>query len=121
MFKFSVLALATVLPFSALADGQILVGDVFDDPRSIGRTAIAEFYFLEEGLPHISVEMTYDKQDFMTVIITETGFADDSVAGSRIRYVLREREEGGWVVTETESLQKCYRTENKDWQKGPCV
>ena len=110
----------SLLSSTSFANGYS-VGDTFADPMQIATEALAAFSMEEEGRPGIEVNVSVDFFGQMTILIAETGFADDSVAGLRRQYVLAP-EDGMWTLIFQRRDQLCYRGANTvTWQAEPCL
>jgi len=113
-------ALALCLLAAPAVATDYAVGDTFDDPLQIARDAFAGFAYEEEGRPAMSVDVSVDFFGAMTILVAETGFADDSVNGQRYQYVLSQTE-GVWTLTVVQSQFLCYRgTNTVTWQTDLC-
>lgn len=108
-----------LLTTAAHADGYA-VGDTFDDPLQIAQEALADFSYTEEGRPAMEVDVSLDFYGQMTILVAETGFADDSVNGARTQYVLTQQD-GVWTLDFTRREFLCYRGMNTvTWQTNLC-
>ena len=113
-------ALAVFLFATPAIATDYAVGDTVTDPLQIATEVLADFNFAEEGRPELSVNVSVDFFGAMTLLISETGFADDSVRGARDQYVLSRRD-GVWTITFAERQYLCYRgTNTVTWQTGLC-
>ncbi len=116
-FAFALCLLATPLHANGYA-----VGDTFEDPMVLATEVFEGFLSEEEGNPGIEVNVSVDFFGNMTILVAETGFADDSVRGVRNQYVLEPGEDGVWTLIYTHQQQLCYRGANTvTWQDGLCV
>lgn len=108
-----------LLTTTAHADGYA-VGDTFDDPLQIAQQAFADFSYGEEGRPAMDVEVSLDFFGQMTILVAETGFADDSVNGLRMQYVLNQQD-GIWTLDYMQQQVLCRRGSNTvTWQTNLC-
>lgn len=118
MFRPLSLALS-LLAAPAFANGYS-VGDTFEDPMQIAQEAVAVFNMEEEGRPGIEVDVSVDFFGQITILVANTGFADDSVAGARTQYVLNQQN-GVWTLTYTRTDYMCGRGANTvTWQTDLC-
>lgn len=109
-----------VLTSAAHADGYV-VGDTVEDPLQIAQGHLADFYYEEEGGPRIEVDVRMGFLGRITILVAETGYADDSIAGQRWHYVL-EQGEVDWTLIYFDVQQMCGRGLNTvTWQDGPCI
>lgn len=114
------IALAAALLTSPLHADGFAVGDRLDDPMVIATEVFEGFPPEEEGRPGIEVDVSMDFFGQMTILVAETGFADDSVAGQRTQYVLSEID-GQWEVTFMRTQALCRRGANTvTWQTDLC-
>ena len=112
--------LFTFLTSAVFADGYE-VGDTFEDPMVIAREAFVGFPPEEEGRPGVEVSASTDFFGQMTILVAQTGFADDSVSGQREQYVLTEMD-GVWTVTFRRTDYLCRRGANTvTWQGDSCL
>jgi hypothetical protein len=113
----------------AFADGvEILDGfsdfrlpDVtsYDQPMSLISDWVMGFPGEGEGRPSLTVTSAVGDDGNLTMEITETGLADDSVSAIQRRYVL-ERAEGGWSLVGYGHRQQCWRGETGVWTASAC-
>ncbi len=62
-----------------------------------------------------------DVTDDLTVIITDDGYADDSVRGVQYKFQLKLNEKGIWQVTSAEKAQRCWQGRgHQDYSPKPC-
>ena len=116
------LSLCFALFASAANANGYAVGDTFEDPMVLATEVFEGFPTEEEGNPGIEVDVSVDFFGNMTILVAETGFADDSVRGVRNQYVLEPGEDGVWTMIFIDRQQLCYRGANTvTWQDGPCV
>lgn len=128
MLRSAFLSLILVTP--AFADGvTILPGysdfrtpknTIVDMPMSYVQDWVAGFP--EEGA-HAALQLDagYNDAGILTIEITESGLADDSVSAIQKRFELRLREDWRWELVAYGFRQKCYRGGNGDWQANPCA
>lgn len=110
----------TLLTSTAHADGYA-VGDTFQDPMEIAQAAFADFDFYTEGRPAVSVDVSVDFFNQMTILVANSGFADDSVSGQRDQYVLQQGDGEIWTIIFTRTEYRCGRGANTvTWQTGFC-
>jgi hypothetical protein len=114
------IAVAAALLASPIhADGYV-VGDRLDDPMVIAQEAFAGFPPDEEGRPGVEVSASTDFFGQVSILVAQTGFADDSVAGQREQYVLSEGD-GMWEITFRRTDYMCRRGANTvTWQTDLC-
>ncbi|ABD53047.1 hypothetical protein [Jannaschia sp. CCS1] len=109
-----------LLTSTAHADG-FAVGDTFMDPMEIAQSAFADFNYYGEGRPAITVDASVDFFNQMTILVAETGFADDSVDGVRNQYVLQQGDGEVWTIIFTRTDYRCGRGANTvTWQTNLC-
>ena len=128
MFRSAVFSLALVTP--AFAEGvTILPGysdfrtpdeTVVDMPMSYVQDWVAAFP--EEGA-NAALQLTanFDEAGILTIEVTESGLADDSVSAIQQRFDLRQREDWRWQLVAYGFRQQCYRGGTGDWQANPCI
>ncbi len=117
LFRATFLALMLASP--AIADGYA-VGDTFDDPLQIAREAVGGYNLPDEGRPRLEVDISTDFFGQVTILVAETGFADDSVNGQRDQYVLTQQD-GVWTLVFTRTEFRCQRGANTvTWQSDLC-
>ena len=117
---FARLTLCLALLSTAAHADDYAVGQTFDNPMQIAYNEMAAFSYDGEGRPMIDVEVSSDFSGQVTLLIAETGFADDSVAGERNHYVLTQQD-GVWTLIYTEQSFMCWRGLNTvTWQSGYC-
>lgn len=115
------LALCLSLLASAAHANGYVVGDTFEDPMQIAQEAVMTFGSEEEGRPGIEVDVSVDFYGAITILVANTGFADDSVRGERNQYVLEQGNDGVWTLTYTRTDYLCGRGANTvTWQEGFC-
>lgn len=108
-----------LLSGTAHANGYA-VGDTFEDPMQIAQEAVAFFPMDGEGRPGIEVDVSMDFFGQMTILVANTGFADDSVRGERNQYVLAQQD-GVWTLVYTRRDFMCQRGSNTvTWQTDLC-
>lgn len=113
-------SLFCLLTSAAYADGYG-VGDTFEDPMQIAAQAFASFNPDQEGRPGIEVDVSVDFFNRITILVAETGFADDSVRGQRTQYLLEQGGDLTWTVTDTRITYLCGRGANTvTWQSDLC-
>lgn len=114
------LTLCFALLTTAAHANDYTVGDTFDDPMQIAQDAVAVFSLEEEGRPGIEVDVSIDFFGQITILVANTGLADDSVRGERNQYVLAQ-EDGVWTLIYTHTDYQCYRGANTvTWQSQFC-
>lgn len=114
------IAAAAALLVSPLHADDFSVGDTFDDPMVVAMDVFEGFPPEEEGRPGIEIDVSMDFFGQMTILVAETGFADDSVAGLRRQYVLSEIDDV-WEITFIRTQVLCGRGANTvTWQTNPC-
>ncbi|WP_224816596.1 hypothetical protein [Hasllibacter sp. MH4015] len=108
-----------LLATTAHADGYA-VGDTIEDPMQIAREAFEGFPPDDEGRPGVEVSASTDFFGALTILVAQTGFADDSVAGQREQYVLN-RVDNMWEITFRRTDYLCRRGANTvTWQGDLC-
>jgi hypothetical protein len=108
-----------LLTSAAHANGYA-IGDTFDDPMQIAQEAVAVFNLEEEGRPGIEVDISIDFFGQITILVANTGLADDSVNGERNQHVLLQ-EGGVWTLIYTRTDFLCRRGSNTvTWQTDFC-
>ncbi|MGI3184709.1 hypothetical protein [Nioella aestuarii] len=113
----------------ALADGvQILDGysdfrvpevTSYDQPMTLVSDWVLGFPEEGEGRPALNLSSAIGDDGHLTIEITETGLADDSVSAVQRRYVL-ERTETGWTLVGYGHRQQCWRGETSEWTASAC-
>ncbi len=116
------LTLCFALFASAANANGYTVGDTFEDPMVLATEVLDRYLAEEEGNPGVEVDVSTDFFGNMTILVAETGFADDSVRGVRNQYVLEPGEDGVWTLIYMHQQQLCYRGVNTvTWQDGLCA
>lgn len=114
------MSLCFALFASAANANGYAVGDTFEDPMVIATEVFEGFPPDEEGRPGIEVDVSMDFFGQMTILVAETGFADDSVSGQREQYVLSQID-GVWEITFRRTDYMCGRGANTvTWQTDLC-
>lgn len=119
MLRLTALALCIGLPCHAQDFGSS-VGDVVPSLSDLTDPFVSAFEYFGEGRPALNISMAPNDENYLEVIIEESGFLDDSVEGQRAIYVVTRTAEG-WEVLQAEIQQRCYRGENRDWTSDPCL
>ena len=115
------LAIALALLTTPLHADGFEVGDTFEDPMVLATQVFEGFPPEEEGRPGIEIDVSMDFFGNMTILVAETGFADDSVAGIRTQYVL-EPGDGVWTLVYHTTQVLCGRGLNTvTWQDDGCI
>lgn len=91
----------------------------YDQPMTLVSDWVMSFPREGEGRPSLSVTSTIGDDRSLTIEITETGLADDSVSAVQRRYVL-ERADAGWTLVGYGHRQRCWRGETGVWTASPC-
>lgn len=109
-----------LLTTAAHADGYA-VGDTFEDPLQIAHEALASFpYAGDERPPEFSVDVSAHYSGQITILVSDTGLADDSVRGERTQYVLNPQD-GAWTLNFMHRQYLCWRGVNTvTWQTDLC-
>lgn len=77
--------------------------------------------FLEEGSrADLTVTVVFSDDGLLTVEITESGVADDSVSAIQKRFDLRRTDDRRWALVAYGFRQKCARGGTIGWQADPC-
>ena len=113
---------AALLATPLHSDGIPAVGDTYEDPLALIMEAFEYFPSEEEGRPRIQIDASMDVFDRMSILVTRTGYADDSTAGGRQHYVLEPGDDGVWTLIYYNAQVLCARGANTvTWQDGGCV
>lgn len=103
------------------ADGYPAVGDTFEDPLGLITEAFEFFLSEDAGRPRIQIDASMDVFDRMSIVVAETGFADDSTAGQRAHFVL-EQGNSLWTLVYYHTQVLCARGVNTvTWQNGGII
>lgn len=63
-----------------------------------------------------------DVTDDLTVIVTDDGYADDSVRGVQYKFQIKLNEQGTWKVVSAEKAQRCWEGRgHDDYTAEPCI
>ena len=113
----------------ALADGvEILDGysdfrlpemTSYDQPMTLISDWIMEFPGEGEGRPALDVSSAIGEDGILSIEITESGLADDSVSAVQRRYVFA-RGDGAWTLVGYGHRQQCWRGDSRDWTASSC-
>jgi hypothetical protein len=92
--------------------------ETFPVPQAVFASALAEYPESREGRQELELSVAERDDGTYVVLLTRTGFLDDSVNGDQQRALLRP-DGGGWRVTELGERWRCYRG-HSDWGTTPC-
>ena len=63
-----------------------------------------------------------DVADALTIIVTDDGYADDSVRGEKFRFELKLDDRGFWKVVTAGKAQRCWENRgHEDYSPAPCL
>jgi len=91
----------------------------YDQPMALISDWVLGFPEGAEGRPALNVVSGIGEGGVLTIEITESGLADDSVYAVQRRYVL-EPGDGGWTLTGYGHRQQCWRDDPREWTAAPC-
>lgn len=91
------------------------------DPTRVVANLIERF--AETRSRNIEIVSKYaDITEDLTVIITDDGYADDSVRGAQYKFRLKLNDQGIWEVTSAEKAQRCWKGRgHQDYSPQPCI
>lgn len=97
-----------------------LPAETFAVPQGVFASALEGFPEGREGRQELELEVSKREDGAYVVILTRTGFLDDSVEGDQRRAVLT-REESGWRAVELGERWRCWPDRgHTDWGTTPC-
>ncbi|HMO79286.1 MAG TPA: hypothetical protein PKD24_00705 [Pyrinomonadaceae bacterium] len=96
-------------------------GRASDDPLGVISVLVGSF----EDMLTRSVEVRADSveaAEMLTVVVTDDGYADDSVRGAQYRFRLRKDAEGNWRVTAASRGWRCQPGRgSQEFSAKPCI
>lgn len=96
-------------------------GRASDDPFGIISVLVGSF----EDMLTRSVEVRADSveaAEMLTVVVTDDGYADDSVRGAQYRFRLRKDAKGNWRVTAASQGWRCHPGRgSQEFSAKPCI
>jgi len=109
---------------SAAADAEFrplpLPAETFAVPQGVFASALAHFPEGREGRQELELTVRKQEDGSYVVLLTQTGFLDDSVNGNQQRAVLA-RSEGGWRATFLGERWRCQSGRGPSgWTTQPC-
>ena len=97
-----------------------LPAETFAVPQGVFASALAGFPEGREGRQELDLSVRKQEDGSYVVILTRTGFLDDSVNGDQQRAVLA-RTDGGWRVTALGERWRCQSDRGPaGWTTQPC-
>ena len=97
-----------------------LPDETFEVPQAVFAPLLAGYPESREGQQELSLDVTEQEDGSYAVLLTRTGFLDDSVNGDQQRAVLTATE-GGWRVTSLGERWRCqFGRGPSSWTTAPC-